>query len=239
MREFTFEIQYEHGADPLMDVFLDYPELVAHSLDGCVAADWFWRVERVRGPAAALEEVERLRFDDSQCGETVTQTDCEATRYHDVLERTPNERVIYTYLENIRNCESFHTIAGRYLEPGTVFETHRVDDTHQWRILMRSDAKAGLLYDTLGSRLRDGLSFRMGHLRDAVGWQQNTLAGVSIPDEQQEALVTAVEFGYYETPREATLDEIAESLDIPRSTLSYRLRQAEAQLALRYVDIEK
>lgn len=53
MRELTFAIDYASGADPIMDVFLDYPSLVAHSLDGFVTADRFWRIERVAGPAAA------------------------------------------------------------------------------------------------------------------------------------------------------------------------------------------
>lgn len=29
MREFTFSIDYEAGTDPMMDVFIDHPSLVA------------------------------------------------------------------------------------------------------------------------------------------------------------------------------------------------------------------
>jgi sugar diacid utilization regulator len=103
-------------------------------------------------------------------------------------------------------------------------------------VLMRSDASVGVLYDEIAARLRDGLSFRMGHLRDAEGWQRESVTSVTMPTEQQAALRAAVEGGYYETPRETTLDDLAASLDIPRSTLSYRLRQAESRLACRYVD---
>ena len=56
-----------------------------------------------------------------------------------------------------------------------------------------------------------------------------------VPAEQREALQTAVEHGYYETPRKVDLSELAAEIGIPRSTLSYRLRRAEAQLAKQFV----
>jgi predicted DNA binding protein len=44
-----------------------------------------------------------------------------------------------------------------------------------------------------------------------------------------------VEHGYYETPRNVDVGELADHLDVPRSTLTYRLRRAEAALAERHV----
>ena len=57
MREFAFDIVYETGADPVMDVFIEYPTLVGEALHGCVTEDSFWRVERLTGPTAALTRV--------------------------------------------------------------------------------------------------------------------------------------------------------------------------------------
>nr|WP_255565246.1 helix-turn-helix domain-containing protein [Haloferax sp. Atlit-4N] len=37
--------------------------------------------------------------------------------------------------------------------------------------------------------------------------------------------------GYYEEPRKASVSEIAEEIDVPSSTLQYRLNRAEAWLA--------
>lgn len=236
MREFTFTIEYERGADPIMDVFIDNPDSVARSLDGFVTEERFWRIERISGSLDALDRIEQVRFDDGTCGESLTQRDCDATRYHDVLERDEGELVLYTYLEDIQACESVHTLAGKHLPPGLVFETRRRANRHSWRVLMRSDASVGVLYDELAARLREGLSFHMGHLRDADGWQRDSLASVTMPAEQRAALRAAVEGGYYETPRETTLDDLAATLDIPRSTLSYRLRQAETRLACRYIE---
>jgi len=236
MRELTFAIEYDAGSDPIMDVFLEYPSLVAHSIDGFVTKDQFWRLERITGPESALDRLERIRFDDFYCGEAITERRCEADRYHDSNERSANELVLYTYLEDIRRCHSVHTLAGKHLPPGLVFETRRRESAHWWRILMRSDERIGIFYDDIGARLRDGLSFRMGHLRDAGRWQHEFSAAIALPEEQEIALRAAVEAGYYDPPREITLDEIAATLDIPRSTLSYRLRQAESTLLHRYID---
>ena len=64
---------------------------------------------------------------------------------------------------------------------------------------------------------------------DAVEHTANELS-----PEQRAALEAAVEHGYYETPREVTVDDLATRLEIPRSTLTYRLRRAEAYLAESY-----
>jgi len=98
MRELTFAIEYDAGSDPIMDVFLEYPSLVAHSIDGFVTKDQFWRLERITGPESALDRLERIRFDDFYCGEAITERRCEADRYHDSIERSANELVLYTYL---------------------------------------------------------------------------------------------------------------------------------------------
>jgi predicted DNA binding protein len=57
-----------------------------------------------------------------------------------------------------------------------------------------------------------------------------------LPHEQREALRTAVGMGYYETPKATTVADVAEALDVPRSTLQYRLQRAEAWLARQFVD---
>ena len=66
----------------------------------------------------------------------------------------------------------------------------------------------------------------MSYLRDATRRQDHVAV---------EALRAAVEAGYYESPRATTLDEIADRVGIPRSTFSYRLRNAESRLARAYV----
>ena len=60
-------------------------------------------------------------------------------------------------------------------------------------------------------------------------------ASEEMAPEQEAALRAAVEHGYYESPREIDVGELAEHLDVPRSTLTYRLRRAEQRLAKQYV----
>ncbi|OYR97966.1 transcriptional regulator, partial [Halorubrum sp. E3] len=45
----------------------------------------------------------------------------------------------------------------------------------------------------------------------------------------------AVEHGYDESPREVDVGGLAGHLDVPRSTLTYRLRRAEERLAKAHV----
>jgi len=49
-----------------------------------------------------------------------------------------------------------------------------------------------------------------------------------LTDRQREVLDTAVELGYYEVPRAATLDEVAADLGVAASTVSDHLRKAES-----------
>ncbi len=143
MREFAFDIEYEPGVDAVMDVFIEHPTLVAEALHGCVTEDRIWRIERLIGPTAALDEVERLRFDGTVRAASVTEADCSATRYHDVLDRSDDERVIYTHVEDTGGGESVQTLAARYLPHGSLYCTTRRGSRHSWRIFVRSDEKVG------------------------------------------------------------------------------------------------
>lgn len=236
MREFTFSIDYEAGIDPMMDVFIDHPSLVARGLHGCVNDEDFWRIERLSGPTAALDAVERLHLDEDARTESVTETECLATGHHEVLERSDGERVFYTYVERISGGRSVQMLAGRYLPRGSLLCSRRSKGRHEWRILMRSDEKVDLFYDTLSANLRSELSFQLGHLRDADRWGEDSLGTVSLDPDQRAALRAADRHGYYRSPSEITLDELASKLDMPRSTLSYRLRRAEEQLVTAYLN---
>jgi len=51
-----------------------------------------------------------------------------------------------------------------------------------------------------------------------------------LTDRQREALSTAHELGYYETPRQASFGEVAEELDCASSTANELLRRAESKI---------
>jgi predicted DNA binding protein len=58
----------------------------------------------------------------------------------------------------------------------------------------------------------------------------------SLPPRQREALATAFDAGYYEVPREAPRDEVAELLGCAPSTASEHLRKAERRLVATFLD---
>lgn len=58
----------------------------------------------------------------------------------------------------------------------------------------------------------------------------------SITDKQREAIRIAVENGYYEKPRRATLADLAEQLDISRSAVSQRLTAVESKMIYKLVE---
>lgn len=235
MREFVFSLTFETGADELMDLFLDHPVARSEAFMCCLDAEQLWRLERVTGPAEAMDRIEALLLDSDRDVESISERRCEALRRHELLASGPNERVVYTYLDNIRRCDSVPSLATRYLPGGLLFEVARHGHEQHWRIATRDDERVGLLYDTLTGKLREGIDFEFGHLEDVKTPVADLLASPSLPYEQRETLELAAERGYYESPRETTLDELAAELDRPRSTVSYRLRRAEAALVDEYL----
>lgn len=55
-------------------------------------------------------------------------------------------------------------------------------------------------------------------------------AGLDITDKQREALVLAYEEGYFDSPREAALEDVAAELDITQQALASRLRRGSRRL---------
>ena len=74
-----------------------------------------------------------------------------------------------------------------------------------------------------------GLSYRVEYLR------QSPTTSELLTEQQRAVLVEAVERGYYDTPRECTLTELAEELDHAKSTLSERLHRVEEAVVKEFV----
>ena len=67
-----------------------------------------------------------------------------------------------------------------------------------------------MFYERAEENLRDGVSLRMRRLGPVEQVAYDSLATVSVPQEQRQTLRAAIESGYYETPREVTIAELAE-----------------------------
>lgn len=234
MRELTFALEFKSGVDPLMDVCLEFPQLRADSIGSAVRRDRFWNVERFVGPDDALERVERVRCGTDTPQAEMTATACGADRHHELLERSPSSLVTYSFVERLHTCNSVVALAARHLDLGHVFQAQRREECQEWRLLMRSEANVDVFYEAVGEHLRDGITLHIGHLGEVNRWDFDSLATVSLSSKERNTLRAAIEYGYYETPREVTVSELADRLNIPQSTVSYRLRQAEAALAEGY-----
>lgn len=61
----------------------------------------------------------------------------------------------------------------------------------------------------------------------------------NLTDEQYEALLLAIERGYYSIPRQVTLAELAEDVGISQQAMSERLRRGTAKVLVHLVDGDK
>ena len=235
MREFVFEIRYEPGADELMDLFIETPEARSTVFCCSMGNAQLWRLDRITGPTSVVEAATALLTDSTYNQLTISDRACGGRQYSDVLESGSRRSLVYSYFEDLVHCDSIPTITNRYLNGALLFEITRQEGAERWRILMEDDKKVGMLYDTLGGVLQDGLSFHFDHVSDAASPIFALFDTVSVRPERFRVLELAAEKGYYETPRETTLDELAAELDWPRSTVSYRLRKAEATLVEEYI----
>lgn len=102
----------------------------------------------------------------------------------------------------------------------TPFEV--VDGTARWE-LTTSSARLSALGEQLEM---SGIQFDIDYVR-SIG---DSDAEAILTDRQQQVFLAAVEQGYYETPRRATLTDIAESMDISKATASDILHRAEGKV---------
>lgn len=231
MREFVFDLVYEETASPLQLLFDTPSELTSTAVGGPIEDDEFWRVERFTGPTDALRQLSDSTSDGLLAAEGITTEQCGGSLYTKVLKRMDRTCEVYYHLKEIECCESVGTLAVEYLGTDVLFEIERTADRDTWTVMMESEDGIGLLYDALQVSLRPEIRFEFGHVGQATDRRTALFARKNLPPEQREALVAAVKQGYYERPRQVTLDELSETVGCPRSTLSYRLRSAESKLA--------
>ena len=153
-----------------------------------------------------------------------------------MLDRTDDTLVLYTYWERTPICTSVPHLALDYLGRGLLFETRREGRRYTWRIILSNQANIHDFFDALRSEVRDCAGMEMLRLTELTPRRtQGQRTAEPVPPAQREALQAAIEHGYYETPRQIDLSDLAAIVDIPRSTLSYRLRRAEAQLVKQFI----
>lgn len=100
------------------------------------------------------------------------------------------------------------------------------DGTATWELTAPNDRLSAL-----GTQLDDsGIEYSLESIRPDVGDEPLLTAS------QEQVLETAIENGYYETPRKCSLDDVAEELDLAKSTVSKTLQRAECHIIHQYAD---
>jgi len=94
------------------------------------------------------------------------------------------------------------------------------DGTAVWEVTAPSDRLS-----ELGSQLETfGISFTVDYVQQRLGEEQ------LLTDRQRRVVGAAIEKGYYDTPRECSLTELAGELGIAKSTASETLHRAEEKM---------
>jgi predicted DNA binding protein len=234
VREFVFTVTYDRGADPIADIFIDYPGVISKSLTCTVTTDSIWYLDRITGPEDALQALDDVFLDPAHCNECLDAKHCQTSWEYEVLSRGTSSRTVYAYGTEADDCHSIPHLAATHIGEGLLYDTKRQGGQYTWRILMPDDATVGELYDAIQTELRDGLRLTLDHLSDPTHWGDDIVSLADVPYEQRELIKEAVARGYYETPREITTQELADDLELPQSTVQYRLARAEAWLATRF-----
>lgn len=236
LREFEFTLQFESGADELMDVFQQYQNLSLWSSAIFVNDDHMWRLDNVEGTSEALNAFDRVFLDKHRCNECFDTVNCDADRSYSVLDRQEESRTVYTLRNEIDYCHSLPHVVFDHIQTGTVFESHRSGDEYRWRILFPIDSPIRDVYDTMEAQLREGVSLSFSHITTANNWQATQRLAAELSPEHWEVLEAAINNGYYQRPREISVSDLASVINQPRSTAQYRLRTAEDRIVSEFVE---
>ena len=170
MKEFEFSIRFDTGADPLMDLFREYPTLGLRNATCTVAGNAMWRVDHVDGSAEAVSAFGDVFLDDGRCNECLDGHCCDGTREYQVLDRQPTARTVYTYHTGIDQCRSVAAIVTDHIVDGVVFTSERTDGVYRWRVLSPAEISLEGMFGRLESALRDGLTLDVDRLGGTGPW---------------------------------------------------------------------
>jgi len=232
VRELVFALEYEPGSNRMADTLANHPDARIRSLSLHATADRLWRVDHATGRPSALDDVEDVLLTGEYYADCLAAESCGATQTARVLDRTDDTLVFYSDWERTAACDSVPHIARDHLGDGVLFETRHEGRHYTWRVIHPGDGDAAAFFDDVETAV--GGCARMEVLRTTATDGQDGDDSAGLPPEQEATLRAAVEHGYYESPRAVDASELADHLDVPRSTLTYRLRRAEEHLAKRY-----
>ena len=236
MRELVFALEYKPGCNRVADTLAGHPDARIRSLSLHATAKCLWRVDHATGKSAALDDIEDTFLTADYYADCLATEDCGAIQETQILDHTDDTLVLYSYWERTPDCASVPHIARDHLGDGVLFETRHEGRHYTWRIIHSGEGDVAAFFDDLEAAVGDCAQTEMLRTTDTSAPTRETAVDANgLSPQQEAALQVAVEHGYYESPREVNVGDLADHLDVPRSTLTYRLRRAEEYLAKRYV----
>jgi len=238
MRELVFALEYEPGRNRVADALADHPGSRVRSLSVHATDDHLWRVDHATGTSAALDDIEAAFLDGDYYADCLATEHCGAAQTTRVLDHTDDTLVLYTDWEPTPVCASVPHIARDHLGESVLFETRHEGRHYTWRLIHSGEGDVGDFFDALRAAVGDAARtelLKTASASGATGGSGASESDIGLSPEQEAALRAAVEHGYYESPREVDVGDLADHLDVPRSTLTYRLRRAEERLAKAHV----
>lgn len=237
MRELVFALEYEAGCNRVADALAAHPGARVRSLSLHATDTALWRVDHATGSTAALDGVEDAFRTSDYYADCLVTEDCGATQTTRVLEHTADTLVLYSNWERTPDCTSVPHIARDHLGDGVLFDTTHEGRHYTWRLIHSGGGDVAGFFDDLEAAVgeyADTEVLRTANVHSPTDGGRDTRR--VLPAEQEAALRAAVDHGYYESPRDVDVGALAAHLDVPRSTLTYRLRRAEEHLAKRHVE---
>jgi len=236
MRELVFALEYEPGCNRVADTLASHPDARIRSLSLHATDEQLWRVDHTTGPPDALDDIEDAFLTSDYYADCLATEDCGATQTTRVLDRTEDTLVLYSDWQRTPTCASVPHIARDHLGDGVLFETRHKGRHYTWRLIHAGEGNVAAFFDDLRTAVGECAQMEMLRTTDtATAANSGDETDNRLTPEQEAALQAAVEHGYYESPRDVDVGELAEHLDVPRSTLTYRLRRAEEHLAKQHV----
>lgn len=233
MREVIFTVEYEKGADEVMDLFIENPDLYGRSMEITATSESVWGIDKVGGPTNVLEafddRLERIANDSDttgMCGAPITE------RHYEILSSNGESRKIYSFRREGDGPRSIPLLAAKHVGEGLMMRTERRGNQFRWTLFV--DETVAEMHDEIRDNLRDGLSLAVERLGTAPCLRDDGRVQQSLTPEQKAALEAAIERGYYEVPRQRSVTEIAAKVGVSSSTFQYRLNRAEAWLARQF-----
>jgi hypothetical protein len=232
MREFVFTVEYEKGANEVMDVFIENPDLKARTMAVHATTDAMWRLDYLTGPTEALEEFDQILGSVSICNEVIGMCGAPVVEWdYEILSSTADSRIVYSCREEGEGVQSIPHVAAKHIGNGLLMQAVRRGSQYQWRLLVDDEETVGTIYEDVHDGLSDGLSLSVQRLSEPKCWFEDELDvdGDELPPEQQAALEAAVEFGYYESPRRNTVQERGLHGNLSQIHSELRLRNGQTR----------